>query len=63
MQVIFVPFLTRQKFADLTGVSLDTVNGWIRRGYIKTETIGKRSMVNLTSFHPKKINGENYESR
>lgn len=52
MQVIFVPFVDRKKFADSVGITTDVLDGWIRRGYIKTIKIGKRSLVDLTSYIP-----------
>ena len=44
---VYVPFLDRAKFAAAVGVSADVVDGWIRRGYVATVTIGRRSLVDL----------------
>jgi hypothetical protein len=50
MQVIFCPFLTREKFAESVGVTQDVLEGWIRRGLVKTKTIGKRSLVDMRQW-------------
>ena len=42
-----IPVMHREKFADLVGVSIDVVNGWINRGYIPTFEVGKYRLVNL----------------
>lgn len=52
MQVIFVPEITKEKYSELSGLSLQTVEGHIRRGYIKTIKRGKRRLIDLTSFLP-----------
>jgi excisionase family DNA binding protein len=50
MQVMFVPFVTRARFAELVGVSQDTLEHWIRAGRVKTYKIGKRSLVDLRQW-------------
>lgn len=55
MQVIFIPEVTKERYAQLTGLSLDTVEGHIRRGYLKTIKRGKRRMIDLTSFLPDEL--------
>lgn len=52
MQLIFLPFISRTRFCELVGITDDVLAGWIRRGYIKTTKVGKRSMVDLTSYLP-----------
>ncbi len=42
-----VPLMTKERFADLSGLSVDTVEGHIRRGYLPTRKIGKRLLINL----------------
>lgn len=42
-----VPVMSRRKFADLVGVTEDTVTGWINRGYLPVVEIGKYRLVNL----------------
>ncbi|MCB4809699.1 hypothetical protein LG204_00010 [Methylovorus menthalis] len=42
-----VPVMARRKFADLVGVTEDTVTGWINKGYLPVVEIGKYRLVNL----------------
>lgn len=37
----------RDRFAELVGVSVDVVNGWINRGYLPTYEVGKYRLINL----------------
>lgn len=50
MELIFVPFLSRQRFATLVGISEDVLERWIRDGRVKTFRIGKRSLVDLRQW-------------
>lgn len=45
-----LPFVGRNLFASQVGVSVDVVEGWIRRGYLKQVKIGRRSLVDLRPF-------------
>ena len=47
---IFVPFLTRDRFCESVGISYDTLDGWVRRGYVQQIKIGKRSLIDLRPF-------------
>lgn len=42
-----MPLLTRERFATLVGVSHDTVNKWVDRGYIPVVSVGRWSLVNV----------------
>lgn len=44
---VATPLLTRERFAALVGVSQDTVNKWIDRGYIPVVSVGRWSLVNV----------------
>ncbi|MFL9709349.1 hypothetical protein [Methylobacillus sp. Pita1] len=46
-QMPSVPVMSRKKFAELVGVTEDTVTGWINRGYLPVVEIGKYRLVNL----------------
>lgn len=50
MDLIFCPFLTRQRFAELVGVSEDVVTNWVRKGYVKCHVIGKRSLIDMRQW-------------
>lgn len=50
--------MTKEKFSDLSGITTvkgdkkhyGIVEGWIRRGYVKTVKIGRRVMIYLPSL-------------
>lgn len=46
-QMPSVPVMSRKKFADLVGVTEDTVTGWINRGYLPVVEIGKYRLINI----------------
>ena len=50
MELVFIPFVSRQRFAQLVGVSEDVLERWIRDGRVKTFKIGKRSLVDLRQW-------------
>lgn len=50
-QLPAVPVMSRSKFADLVGVSINTVTGWINRGYLPVVRMGKYRLVNLALLH------------
>ncbi len=50
MELIFIPFLSRRRFADLVGISEDVLERWIRDGRVKTFKIGKRSLIDLRQW-------------
>lgn len=42
-----VYLVTRERFAEQVGVTVEVVNGWIARGYIPTVPVGRWRLVNL----------------
>lgn len=50
MDLLFIPFVTRQRFAALVGVTDDTLERWIRDGRVRTYRMGKRSLVDLRQW-------------
>lgn len=49
-ELVFVPFLTRARFAALVGITEDTLEKWIREDRVRTYRIGKRSLVDLRQW-------------
>jgi hypothetical protein len=47
---VFVPLLTREKYAEAVGLSAEVVRGQIARGYLPTVRIGRHRMVNLEAL-------------
>jgi hypothetical protein len=42
-----VPVMEKGKFADLVGVDVGVVNGWIDKGYLPSMKLGKHRLVNI----------------
>jgi hypothetical protein len=47
VQIVFIPFVSRQRFAELVGVSSDVLERWIRDGRVPCVAMGKYSLVDL----------------
>lgn len=46
-----LPVMSRKRFAELIGVTEDTVGGWINRRYLPVIKIGKYSLVNVALLY------------
>lgn len=44
---VMVPVMTVKQYAQNIGLSVGTVQGWIKRGHVPTVKIGKHRMINL----------------
>ncbi len=42
-----VPVMHQERFAELVGVSVGTVNGWVDKGYVPSIVIGRHRLVNM----------------
>ena len=40
-------YVTQERFAEVTGVSLEVVRGWVKKGFLPTYVIGKYRLVNV----------------
>lgn len=47
-QLVAVPVMSRELFAQQVGVSIHVVNAWIGRGYLPTFEIGRYRLVNIS---------------
>lgn len=45
--VLFCPVMEKRQFAAVTGLTFDTVEGMIQRGYLPCIRIGKRALINI----------------
>ncbi len=41
------PVMHQDRFAELVGVSVGTVNGWVDKGHIPSIVIGRHRLVNI----------------
>jgi len=57
---VVVPFMTRQRYAELTGVSVGIVDAWVDRGYLPSTVIGKHRLVNVAALWRRAFEDENY---
>lgn len=46
----FCPVVDRHRFAEMVGVSVGVVEGWINRGQIPVRRIGRRVLVDLVAL-------------
>lgn len=49
--VVQIPLMSREKFAELCGVSDGVVQGWIVRGYLPMYEIGKYRLINIIALN------------
>ena len=42
-----VPLMAADRFAELVGVSSEVVRGWIDKGYLPTQKVGRYRLVNI----------------
>ncbi len=52
------PLVTREKFAELTGLPIGVVQGMVARGYLPTVKIGKWGLINISLLHKRCIEKE-----
>lgn len=45
-----LPVLTRDRFAELTGLPVGVVQGFCNKGYLSTVKLGKYSLINLEAL-------------
>jgi hypothetical protein len=57
-QVVFIPFLTKQRFAASVGVTEDVVEKWQRLGYVKIFKIGRRALIDMRHWLSSKQEAE-----
>lgn len=47
-QLLTVPIMDRKQFAIQCGLTADTVDSMIARGYLPVFRVGKRSLINIS---------------
>jgi hypothetical protein len=48
-----LPLVSRERFAELVGLPVGVIVGFINKGYLPTVTIGKYSLVNVEALRIK----------
>lgn len=41
------PLVTRERFADMVGLPVGVIVGFVNKGYVPTVSVGKYSLINL----------------
>lgn len=47
---LVLPLVTRDRFAELTGLPVGVVQGFCNKGYLSTVKLGKYSLINLEAL-------------
>lgn len=47
---VFVPVMTKEQFAQATGLSADVIRGQISRGYLPTVKLGRYRLINVEAL-------------
>lgn len=47
----FTPVMSKERFAELSGVPFGVVEGWVIRGYLPSLLIGKHRLVNIIQLN------------
>lgn len=47
---VLPPVMSQQQFASFTGVTDDTVRGWVENKTVPTVKIGRQRFINVTNF-------------
>jgi hypothetical protein len=49
------PYITRQRYAELSGAPIGIVDAWVDRGHIPSKVIGKHRLVNVALLWSKRV--------
>ncbi|WP_435101084.1 hypothetical protein [Arhodomonas sp. AD133] len=60
-QAIVWPLVTKERFAEITGLSFDQVRGMINRRQLPTRKVGRHRLVNLARVTRECLEGEAWE--
>ncbi|WP_435101056.1 hypothetical protein [Arhodomonas sp. AD133] len=55
------PLMSKERFAQLTGVGEEVVRGWINKGYIPTMKIGRYPLINMEVLRRMCLEAEDWE--
>ena len=44
------PYVTKELYSQLTGLTLDTIRGMVERGHVPTKKFGKQRLINLLAL-------------
>lgn len=55
-----VPLMTKERFSQLSGMTLDTIEGHIRRGYLPVKKIGRRLLINIALLQAECLDDEDW---
>jgi hypothetical protein len=44
---VLVPFMSKKRFAELSGLEFGVVDAWVDRGYLPSKVFGKHRLINV----------------
>ncbi|AEF99477.1 hypothetical protein [Methylomonas methanica] len=47
---LFTPIMTKDRFAEISGVPVGVLQGWVDRNYVPTLVIGKHKVINMVQL-------------
>lgn len=60
---VISPVLSQEQFANFTGVTPDTVRGWVENDTVPTVKLGRQRFINIVSFFDDLKSGKTIFSR
>lgn len=54
-ELILLPEISQAKYAEMIGVSSDTVRGMVQRGHLPTIKRGKHRLINLALIYSENV--------
>ena len=55
-----VPLMTLERFSELSGLTVDTLYGHVRRGYLPTVKMGRYRLINLALLQTQCLQAEDW---
>ncbi|WP_045223682.1 hypothetical protein [Methyloterricola oryzae] len=57
---LLVPYMTRQRYAELTGLAPGIVDAQVERGYLPSRIFGKHRLINVAQLWKQALEEETY---
>jgi hypothetical protein len=45
-----VPYMSKRRFADIVGIEISVVDGWVEKGHLPSVLIGKYRLINVAKL-------------
>lgn len=57
---LYIPLVTRERFAELSGLDEGVVRGLIEKGHLPSKKVGRYRMINLAHLNRECLEEEDY---